>query len=180
MESVWSYGISAFLFLAFASFLPVLFALVKKVKLNPRGDHFSESPHFSDLNKILLEQHYSRLEGTLIFWKNKAERHRRFHYYTLCWTILISILIRIITQTIDSSEEAKLFLTIISSHTALLWGFHRALNIGTTLRLSETVNPNFMIYTGDCWIVQKVLVIQNWSKLKAILKKLRGFASLYD
>lgn len=115
--SVWTYAILVFLSLAFASFLPVLFALAKKAKLNPKGDHFNESPHFNELNKKLLEQHYCRLEGTLIFWKNKAERHRRFHYYTLCWTIPISILIPIITQTIDASSQAKLFLTVISSHT---------------------------------------------------------------
>lgn len=125
----WTYAIWGFVSLAFVTFLPVLFALAKKVKLNPRGDHFADSPHFSDLSKKLLEQHYSRLEGTLVFWKNKAEKHRRFHYYTLCWTIPISILIPIITQAMDSSTESKLFLTIISSHTALLWGFHRALKI---------------------------------------------------
>lgn len=111
------------------TFIPVLTALFKKVKLHPGGETFSESPYFSDSNKELLQQHFSRLHGTLIFWKNKAEWHKRFHYYTLCWTIPVSILIPIITQTLDSSVESKLFLTIISSHIALLIGFHRALNI---------------------------------------------------
>lgn len=125
----WTIAIICYIMLILLTFIPVLTALFKKVKLHPGGETFSESPYFSDSNKELLQQHFSRLHGTLIFWKNKAEWHKRFHYYTLCWTIPVSILIPIITQTLDSSVESKLFLTIISSHIALLIGFHRALNI---------------------------------------------------
>lgn len=103
--------------------------MLKKVKLHPGGETFSESPYFTDANKKLLQQHFTRLHGTLVFWKNKAEWHKRFHYYTLFWTIPVSILIPIITQTVDTTFEAKLFLTIISTHTALLIAFHRALKI---------------------------------------------------
>lgn len=125
----WTISIICYIGLALVSFIPVVIAMLKKVKLNPGGETFSESPYFSDVNKKLLQQHFTRLHGTLIFWKNKAEWHKRFHYYTLCWTIPVSILIPIITQTIDTTFEAKLFLTIISTHTALLIAFHRALKI---------------------------------------------------
>lgn len=127
--ATWTISIIAYILLALLTFIPVVKALVKKVKLHPGGESFSESPYFSDANKKLLQQHYTRLYGTLIFWKNKAEWHKRFHYYTLCWTIPVSILIPIITQTIDTSIESKLFLTVISTHTALLIAFHRALKI---------------------------------------------------
>ena len=127
--TTWTISIIAYILLAILTFIPVVKALVKKVKLHPGGESFSESPYFSDANKKLLQQHYTRLYGTLIFWKNKAEWHKRFHYYTLCWTIPVSILIPIITQTIDTSIESKLFLTVISTHTALLIAFHRALKI---------------------------------------------------
>lgn len=149
MESVelnisnWSIAIVIFLVAALISFIPVILALLKKVKLNPGGDHFDESPHFDESNKKLLEQHYSRLHGTLIFWKNKAEWHRRFHYYTLCWTIPISILIPIITQAIDTTSASKLFLTIISSHTALLWGFHRALKVENNFKAFRNGESEF-------------------------------------
>lgn len=125
----WTTSIICYIVLALVSFVPVLIALLKKVKLHPGGETFSESPYFSDSNKKLLQQHFTRLHGTLVFWKNKAEWHKRFHYYTLFWTIPVSILIPIITQTVDTTIEAKLFLTIISTHTALLIAFHRALKI---------------------------------------------------
>jgi len=125
----WTTSIICYIGLALVSFVPVVIAMLKKVKLHPGGETFSESPYFTDANKKLLQQHFTRLHGTLVFWKNKAEWHKRFHYYTLFWTIPVSILIPIITQTVDTTFEAKLFLTIISTHTALLIAFHRALKI---------------------------------------------------
>lgn len=120
----WLYSIFAIL-----SFIPVLKAILKKIELNPGGASFNDSSHFSIRAKELLNQHYSRIQGTLIFWKNKAEWHRRFHYYTLLWTIPVSIIIPIITQYIETSFESKLFLTIISTHSALTVAFHRALKV---------------------------------------------------
>lgn len=125
----WTIATICFVTLVILTFIPVLKAMLRQVKLHPGGESFAESKYFNEENKKLLQQHYSRLHGTLIFWKNKAEWHRRFHFYTLCWTIPISILIPIISQTIDTAFESKLFLTIISTHTALLIAFHRALKI---------------------------------------------------
>ena len=124
----WTIAIVLYLIIAFITFIPIIMAILKKVKLNPGGDSFDQSPHFSDSAKDLLNQHFSRIQGTLIFWKNKAERYKRFHLYTLCWTIPISILIPIIAQYVATSE-AKLFLTIISTHSALLIAFHRAFKV---------------------------------------------------
>jgi len=125
----WTISIFCYIGLALLSFIPVVIAMLKKVKLHLGGETFSESPYFTNENKKLLQQHFTRLHGTLVFWKNKAEWHKRFHYYTLFWTIPVSILIPIITQTVDTTFEAKLFLTVISTHTALLIAFHRALNV---------------------------------------------------
>ncbi len=125
----WGLASIIYILTAILSFIPVIFAILKKVKLNPGGFSFPDSPHFNENNRLLLQQHYSRIYGTLIFWKNKAEWHRRFHIYTICWTIPISILIPIITQYVDINFESKLFLTIISTHTALLIAFHRALKV---------------------------------------------------
>ncbi len=113
--------------MSFITFIPVIIVILKKVTLNS-GGAFDQSPHFSDLTKKLLNLHFSRITGTLIFGKNKAERYRRFHLYTFCCTIPISILIPIIVQYAETSE-AVLFLTIISTHSALLIAFHRAFKV---------------------------------------------------
>lgn len=77
----WTIGIIIYLVVAFVSFTPKLRAILKKVKLFPGGASFDESPYFLEAGKRLLNQHYSRIQGTLIFWKNQAEKYRLFHYY---------------------------------------------------------------------------------------------------
>lgn len=129
MLTVWSWLIAIYLALAFLTLLPTLQALFSGVKLNAGGASFRES-QFSDAAKKKLEQHFSRLQGTLAFWKREATRNSRFHYYCLCWTILSSSIMPFLTQAINPSDPAsKWLLTIIAAHIALLLGFHRGLKV---------------------------------------------------
>ena len=93
------------------------------------GDSFEVSAYFSEEEKKLLKQHYSRIQGTLGFWKNQAEKFKNFHYYSLFWTIPSSIMIPIIIQASNSSNFSKILLTIISTHTAILLAFHRGFKV---------------------------------------------------
>jgi len=114
---------------AIFSFIPVFIAIIRKVRLKPGGVSFDESPHFTDEAKFLLNSHYSRLNGTLIFWKNQAKKYIRFHYYCLYWTIPISIIIPILTQTVSENFYSKLLLTVISTHSAILLSFHKGFKV---------------------------------------------------
>src|SRR4051794_1502016 len=73
------------------TFLPVLRAVLSKVQLNDGGVSFDASPHFSNEGKLLLSQHYSRILGTLGFWKKQAKKFHYFHNYTLGWTVPASV-----------------------------------------------------------------------------------------
>ncbi|NQX38831.1 hypothetical protein SAMN05421820_101870 [Pedobacter steynii] len=139
----WVIAIVAYCLVAIAAFLPTLNAILRKIQLHPGGDSFNESLYFSDEGKKILTQHYSRIRGTLLFWKNQAEKFKNFHYYCLLWTIPISILIPIITQLIDEDYFSKLFLTIISSHAALLIGFHQGLRIEANYRAFRNGESDF-------------------------------------
>jgi len=121
-----SFGYSV---LAILTLIPTLLAVFKKVELNPGGSSFDESPHFSEEAKKKLIQNYSRIQGTLGFWKNQAEKYKRFHFYCMYWTIPASILIPIITQSVDGQPDTKLLLTIISTHTAILIAFHAGFKV---------------------------------------------------
>jgi hypothetical protein len=127
--TVWSWLIVIYSALAFVTLLPTLRALFSGVKLNEGGASFRES-RFSDEAKSKLEQHFSRLKGTLAFWKREATRNSRFHYYCLCWTILSSSIMPFLTQAINPNDpSSKWLLTIIAAHVALLLGFHRGLKV---------------------------------------------------
>ncbi|MBA1433617.1 MAG: hypothetical protein FAF04_08560 [Epsilonproteobacteria bacterium] len=99
------------------------------MKLHPGGSSFDESKYFNEEEQKVLIEHYSRILGTLGFWKNQALKFKRFHYYVLCWTIPSSVLIPIITQVISEDNGSKIFLTVISSMTAILLAFHRGLKV---------------------------------------------------
>lgn len=108
--------------------------MLKKVQLHPGGSSFEDSPHFSQGSKDLLVQHYSRLQGTLGFWKNEAEKYKKFHYYCLLWTIPMSILTPIIIQFIDGSFYSKLFITITTTHMALLLAIHKGFKVESNFK----------------------------------------------
>lgn len=127
--NIWLIFFITYSVIAIVTFMPVFCAIVQKVKLNPGGDSFQSSIYFSEEEKMILEQHYTRIYGTLVFWKNQSEKYRRFHLYTLLWTIPSSVLIPLITQFISSDNLSKEFLTLVSTFTAILLAFHRGLKI---------------------------------------------------
>lgn len=125
--NVWDMFSIIYIFLTVGTFIPTVFALLKKVKLNPGGYGFEKSK-FSEEGKEILVSHYTRIQGTLIFWKNKASLFQRFHYYTLVWSIPVSIIIPIVIQY-NSTNNTKIFLTIMSVHIAIIQAFHKGLKI---------------------------------------------------
>ncbi|WP_162932147.1 hypothetical protein [Solimonas sp. K1W22B-7] len=132
--SLWSWLIASYLALALLTLLPTLTALFGKVKLNPGGASFDESS-FSSGAKEKLTRHYSRMQGTLAFWKREAVRNSHFHYYCLWWTIVSSSLMPFLTQAVDPADTAsKWFLTTVAAHIALVLGFHRGLKVAENFK----------------------------------------------
>lgn len=129
MLDIWHQATVIYLIVAFISFIPIIIAIRNKVELHPGGKSFEDSKYFEPSEKKILEEHYSRIIGTLGFWKNQSLKFKRFHYYVLCWTIPSSVLIPIITQVVSDDNGSKLFLTIISAMTAILLAFHRGLKV---------------------------------------------------
>ncbi len=128
LTAYWDVAIVVYLILSTLTLLPTLWAIMRKVKLNPDGDGYDKSAHFSNEEKERLKQHYSRIEGTLNYWKNQSEKFRTFKNYSILWTIIITISIPIISQLIGKGNS-NWFLTIISMHGALILGFYRGLKV---------------------------------------------------
>ncbi len=145
-NDLWILLIIAYIVLAIATFIPTFLAIIRKVELNPNGKSFSESDYFNENNKKRLEQHYSRLNGTLIFWKNQAAKYKRFQHYTLGWIIPIGILIPILIQAIDSTTS-KFFVTLISSHIAILTAFHKGIKVENNIKAYRLGESEFY----DCY-----------------------------
>jgi hypothetical protein len=127
--SYWLVGIIVYIFLALITFIPTLVAIVKGVPLYPGGVSFEEALGFSDEVRKRLIQHYSRMAGTLGFWKTQAQIYKGLHYYSLCWTIPSSVMIPFLAQAVSDDPYSKWFITIVSAFTAILLTFHRALKV---------------------------------------------------
>jgi hypothetical protein len=127
--SPWLIAIILYALLALGTAMPVLRSLLKKIELHAGGPSFKESLHLSDKAKELLSQNFDRIYGTLLFWKKQAEIYKRFHYYTIWWTIPSAVIIPFLAQAITPDPYSKWLITLVSSHTAILLSLHKALKV---------------------------------------------------
>jgi len=129
----WSY-----LFIAISTLLPTIKKLLMGVELNPGGASFEQCRHFSDKNKTLLSDHYSRLMGTLGFWKKRAEVYTSFHYYSITWTIFsawaVPILASFSPTDASQSDYSKLLIVLVSGHVALAISFYKGLKVADGMK----------------------------------------------
>lgn len=139
----WVIAIIVYTALSIGTFVPALIAIINGVKPHPGGDSFDQSTLHSDEAKVRLTQHFSRIAGTLGFWKKQAEIFKRLHYYTLIWTIPASVLIPFLIQTINKDPASKWFVTIISAHTAIPLAFHKALKVDVNFRTWREAESHF-------------------------------------
>jgi hypothetical protein len=129
----WSY-----LTIALLTLYPTLKKLFGEVKLIPGGASFDSSSQFSEENKKRLENHYSRLMGTLGFWKKKAAVYTSFHYYCVVWTILSAWAVPIISalspETAVTNNFSKFLIILVSGHVALALSFHKGLKVAEGMK----------------------------------------------
>jgi len=120
-QNLWAISLLFYAGLALVTFLPVVWAAAKKVNLKNAKFSFTDSPSFSKEGKVKLEQHYDRLQGTLVFWKNKAEMYGYFHHYSIGWTVLGGISLPFLAQALTVDPWSKWTITTISAHVALIF-----------------------------------------------------------
>ncbi len=127
-----------YLALALITLLPTLRNIAIGVKLNPGGASFEDCGHFSEESRKRLSDHYSRLMGTLGFWKKRAETFTSFHYYCAVWTILSAWAVPIIASlsptAIDATAYSKLLIVLVSGHVALALSFHKGLKVAEGMK----------------------------------------------
>ena len=132
----WFVATITYLVFAIGTLLPTLSALVGKIQPNPAGITFEQTTAFSEQGRTRLSEHYSRLQGTLGFWKARATIYTRFHFYCVTWTILSAWavpLIGVMAPQVEGSLS-KWLLVIISSHVALSLSFHRGMKVSEGMK----------------------------------------------
>ena len=133
---LWSWAIVGYVSLAIVTVFPAVLTLVTGVELNPAGASFEQSDAFSEKGKQRLSDHYSRLQGTLKFWKKRATLFVRFHYYCVIWTIMSAWAVPLIAAVAPQVEGSvsKWLLVVIASHVALALNFYRGMKISESMK----------------------------------------------
>lgn len=130
----WLIAITIYSIFAIATAIPTIHAILKGVKPHDGGESFKSSPNFSKGAQMKLVQHFSRIAGTLGFWKKQSEIFRRFHYYTLMWTIPASVVVPFLVQAISPDNTSKWFVTLVTAHTAILFAFHKGFKVDANFK----------------------------------------------
>ena len=130
----WFVAILAYTGLGVLTFVPILRAIFGKVEMHDGGSSFDDATVFSEGARGRLSQHFSRIQGTLGFWKKQATIYKRLHYYTLCWTIPSSVVIPFLAQAMTDDPYSKWLITVVSAHTAILLAFHKALKVDSNYK----------------------------------------------
>lgn len=131
---LWLIAIYIYSFVAITSAIPTFIAIIKGVKLHDGGESFETSPNFSEDARLKLVQHFSRIAGTLGYWKKQAEIFRRSHYYTLAWTIPASVAVPFLVQAISPDNASKWFVTLVTAHTSILFALHKGFKVDANFK----------------------------------------------
>ena len=169
----WQFSLLLYIILALTSFSPVLYAAFKKLNLKDAQFSFEDSPHFSEEAKILLTQHYSRLLGTLVYWKNKAAMFGYFHHYSIAWTIVGGISLPFLTQAIGEDPWSKWTLTVISAHVALIFVAQKGFKVEQNFK-------NFRLGESEYYDIRRRLLDQPQRFGKSEKEQLDSYFSLVE
>ena len=109
------------------SLIPIGWALLKKVKLKKTSFWFGESKNFGEQQQRLIE-HECRMEGTLIYWKNKAYIHHRIHLIKVIWSLISAVTLPVLVQFYNKNDPWSVaFLTCLTTWTGFIVALAHAL-----------------------------------------------------
>jgi hypothetical protein len=111
----WRAGIVVLAVAIVATVSPIVFSFLGMSELNPTGVWFDETDRLGT-EKTRVREHYSRIKGTLRFWKNKAAAHQRLHSARVLWSLVSAVSLPVLVQRFDKSNPwSVLFMTMLTS-----------------------------------------------------------------
>jgi len=116
----WAAGLGALGVAIGATAVPVLQAMLHRVHLDAAPTWLQDSKNLGAERDRVVE-HYGRLKGTLVYWKNEAAAHHRLYQASVIWSLLSGVLIPVLVQFYDESDAwSKGFMTILTTWTGFL------------------------------------------------------------
>lgn len=116
----WQAGVAVLVISIGSTLAPILFSFLNFAQLNDPGDWFNTASQLGN-EQARVEAHYSRIRGTLRFWKNKAAAYHRLHLARVYWSLLSAVALPVLIQHFDRANKwSVLFMTILTTWTGLV------------------------------------------------------------
>lgn len=116
----WQAGTAALCIAIAGTIIPIVWAFFGYATLHCSGDWFDSSDDLSQF-KARLMSNYSRINGTLRYWKSKAAAHQRLYFAQVLWASLTGVSLPILVQYFEkSSQWPTLFFTILTAWNGIL------------------------------------------------------------
>ena len=119
-EKAWLAASVALVLGILGTIVPVAIAFLKKIKLDKPTTWFDKATVFGAQQQRLLD-HEARIQGTLLFWKNKAAAHGRLHSASVLWSLFSAVSLPVLVQLYEKSILwSNVFLTTLTFWTGLI------------------------------------------------------------
>lgn len=116
----WQAGVAVLAVSIAATIAPILFSFLNFAGLNEPGDWFDKATNLGSEQQRLVA-HYSRIRGTLRFWKNKAAAYHRLHLARVFWSLLSAVILPVLIQLFNRTNGwSVLFMTVLTTWTGLI------------------------------------------------------------
>ena len=118
--SWWQGGVAVLSIAIVATIFPVVLAFLGFGELYNPGEWFDTAEQLGDQQKRIIE-HYSRIQGTLRFWKSKSAAHYRLHFARIIWSLVAAVSLPVLVQVYDKADTwSVLFMTLLTTWTGLI------------------------------------------------------------
>ena len=116
----WAVALAVLATFILSTVVSVAQALLHQVKLD-KAPVWMEGSKLLGSERERVEDHYDRLKGTLVYWKNEAAAYRRLHFARVVWSLLSAVLLPVLIQFYKPNDPwAKAFLTSLTTWTGLV------------------------------------------------------------
>jgi hypothetical protein len=119
-EKLWLAASCGLLSTIVATVIPVACAFLKRIKLVKASSWFEHATLLGSQQQRLLD-HEARIQGTLLFWKNKAAAHGRLRNASVLWSVFSAVSLPVLVQLFEKQLIwSNVFLTTLTVWTGLI------------------------------------------------------------
>lgn len=150
-ERLWQAASLALLLAIMLTIVPLAHAFLRKVKLVRPSSWFDKASAFGSQQQRLLD-HEARIQGTLLFWKNKAAAHGRLHTASVLWSLFSAVSLPVLIQFYDKQLVwSNVFLTMLTFWTGVVVALAQAFK-------SEELYRGFRLCESDYYDLTRQLL----------------------